>query len=193
MYTDDTDELTLIKLAQTGDADAETALIIMYRDLVKAVTRPFYLAGADREDLLQIGTIGLINAVRGFNAQGGASFKTFASRCVKNTVLNAIKKHDPKKEPALLDEFYDGLQLADGFQANPETDFIEKETATLLREAISQELNPIETTVLNLYMDSTMSYEEISKQLGLEKKKVDNTIYSAKKKIKKLLSAKNKV
>ncbi len=178
------DEKTLIQKAQAGNAEAETALILRYRYLTKSLSRSFFLIGGDKDDLLQIGTIGLLRAIRSYDKNSTASFKTYASTCIRNSMLDAIRKWQPQTSPLELQGADNSpLPHAD----NPETTYINNETADLLFSAITSLLTPVEFEVLKLYLDA-MSYEEIGKRLGLEKKKVDNTIYSLKKKIKKLLN-----
>lgn len=180
-----TSDLELIKLAQSGDTTAEAMLIVKYAHLTKALSRSYYLAGADKEDLLQVGTIGLLNAIRKFNPDGGASFSTFAYGCIRNSMLDEIRK---SRRIAQADELE--IPLPEGLRSgqSPEADYIQNETATLLADAISQVLNDTELAVLKLYLQA-MSYEQIAGQLGIEKKKVDNTIQAARKKIRKLINS----
>ncbi len=179
----------LILKAQGGDANAEATLILKYGFLTKSLSRSFFLIGGDKDDLLQIGTIGLLRAIRSYDTNSNASFKTFATTCIRNSMLDAIRKWQPKTsslDTQNLDDDNGILPRVD----NPETTYIDNETADLLYSAIASRLNETELAVLKLYLDA-LSYEEIGKRLGLEKKKVDNTIYSLKKKIKKLLNEAN--
>lgn len=157
----------LISLAQSGDRDAEEQLLTAYFGIVKSVVFSFYVvcADIDKDDLLQAGLIGLMRAVRTFALGGGASFETYAARCVKNAVIDELR-HASETLP--IDEDYEA----------PSDDQLKE-----LAEAIAIVLSPEERQVLELRLDS-MSYSEISSQLGIQKKKVDNLIMSAKKKLK---------
>lgn len=172
----------LIKRAQAGDLSAENDVLTAYAPLVKAIVRSFFVIGIDGDDLVQIGMIGLMRAVRTFKPDSSASFKTYASRCIRNSILDIIRKqkNSPEQHVDL-----DGVFIPSDEQ-EPERLYIEDETSRLLLEAISSVLNEREMSVLTLYLDA-ISYAEISEKLGIEKKQVDNTIYSLRKKIKKLL------
>ena len=174
-------ENQLILKAQQGDLAAENAVALSYLNLAKSIARSFGATGvADTDDLAGYGMLGLIRAIRTYDESAGASFKTYASRCVKNAIVDATRKASSKVEEVNLD---DDFQTAD---SDPENLFLENEASSLLLNAIASTLTPTEFEVLKLHIEC-LSYAEIAKELGIEQKKVDNTIYSAKKKIKKLL------
>ena len=179
-----TEDTSLILKAQSGDSDAENELLKLYSPLVKCIARTYNAIGIDNDDLVQSGMIGLMNAVRKFDTVNGtASFKTYASTCIHNMIRTALRKQNTvSKADTPLSEIIDlpsDINLERGYE--------EKETEKLLLDAISAVLSEQEMNVLKLYL-SAMSYQEISDRLGIEKKKVDNTIYSFRKKIKKLLN-----
>jgi len=178
-------DLNDIKKAQNGDLSAENNVLAAYAPLVKAIARSYSVIGIDGDDLVQSGMIGLMRAVRTFREDESATFKTYAGHCIRNAILDAIRK---QKSAPVSD-----VDLEDVFLPSEEQEpsrlYIEDETARLLGETISSVLNERETNVLKLYL-SAMSYQEISERLGMEKKQVDNTIYSFKKKIKKILETK---
>ena len=179
-------EKQLIKLAQTGDIEAENSVALAYMNLAKSIARSFGIAGAyDVDDLAGYGMLGLIRAIHTYDENGKANFKTYASRCIKNAIVDAVRKSESGAVEIKLDSVDDEIQ-GEMQQTNPESIFIENETSSLLFEAISSLLTPTELDVLKLHLEC-MSYADIAKELGLERKKVDNTIYSAKKKIRKLL------
>lgn len=181
----DKTEIELIVRAQQGDLACENDVLHEYAPLVKSIARSFYVIGIDGDDLIQTGMIGLMRAVRTFNADSTASFKTYASHCIRNSILDTIRKQKKAPEPSVdLDEVF-----IPSNEQEPERLYIEDEASRLLAEAISAVLNEREMSVLTLYLDA-ISYAEISERLGIEKKQVDNTIYSLKKKIKKLLDNK---
>lgn len=173
-------ENELIKKAQAGDLQAENDVLTAYAPLVKSIARSFYVIGED-EDLIQTGMIGLMRAVRTYKTDGTASFKTYASHCIRNTIVDAVRKQSSRPDNDCID---DVMLFSD--EQEPERLFIEDETSNLLFDAISSVLNEREMSVLRLFLDA-MSYAEISEKLGIEKKQVDNTIYALRKKVKKLI------
>lgn len=183
-------EIQLIKKAQQGDIEAENSVALAYMNLAKSIARSFGIAGAyDVDDLAGYGMLGLIRAIHTYDENGKANFKTYASRCIKNAIVDAVRKSESGAVEIKLDSVDDEIQ-GEMQQTNPESIFIENETSSLLFEAISSLLTPTELDVLKLHLEC-MSYADIAKELGLERKKVDNTIYSAKKKIRKLLDKEN--
>ena len=183
-------EIQLIKKAQQGDIEAENSVALAYMNLAKSIARSFGVAGAyDVDDLAGYGMLGLIRAIHTYDENGKANFKTYASRCIKNAIVDAVRKSESGAVEIKLDSVDDEIQ-GEMQQTNPESIFIENETSSLLFEAISSLLTPTELDVLKLHLEC-MSYADIAKELGLERKKVDNTIYSAKKKIRKLLDKEN--
>lgn len=180
-------EIEMIIKAQQGDLNSENELLMMYTHLVKSISRANKIIGIDRDDLDQVGMIGLMNAVRTFKTDTNASFKTYASCCIQNSINDAVRKHNSdSKHTVGLSDTHDEIQDPTDKQ-DPEKIYIESETARLLTKAISSVLNERERQVLPLYLGA-LSYSEISQKLNMEKKTVDNTIYSLKKKIKKLLN-----
>ena len=178
-------EIQLIKKAQQGDIEAENSVALAYMNLAKSIARSFGIAGAyDVDDLAGYGMLGLIRAIHTYDENGKANFKTYASRCIKNAIVDAVRKSESGAVEIKLDSVDDEIQ-GEMQQTNPESIFIENETSSLLFEAISSLLTPTELDVLKLHLEC-MSYADIAKELGLERKKVDNTIYSAKKKIRNL-------
>lgn len=177
-------DLIDIKKAQDGDLAAENAVLTAYAPLVKAIARSYFVIGIDGDDLVQTGMIGLMRAVRTFREDEAAGFKTYAGRCIRNAILDAIRK---QKSAPVSD-----VDLEDVFLPSEEQEpsrlYIEDETARILSETIASVLSEREADVLKLYLNA-MSYREISERLGMEQKQVDNTIYSFKKKIKKILQA----
>lgn len=175
-------EIKLIKAAQNGDVDAENAVAVSYMNLAKAIARSLGVM-ADADDLAGYGMLGLMRAIRTYDENSKASFKTYASTCIRNAIVDALRK--PSVDAVNIDE----VALPESMQTavqDPEDIFIENETSALLFDAITALLTPVELAVLKLHLEC-LSYAEIAKELGIEQKKVDNTIYSAKKKIKKLL------
>ena len=180
----------LVELSRSGENKATEVLILRYKNLVKAVARSYFLAGADVEDLLQEGDIGLFKAIEGFN--GTSSFKSFAYLCVKNSVLTAIKKSNSNKNKPLNN--YISLSGLEGYDAdkseividagfNPETGYINKEAAEELNVKIKAELSAFEHKILSKYLQG-YSYVEIGDDLGKSQKSIDNALQRIRRKLK---------
>ncbi len=179
---DKSQENDLILKAQNGDLSAENAVALDYLNLTKSVARSFNVVGAlDVDDLAGHGMLGLIRAIRTYDVNAGASFKTYASKCIRNAIVDAMRTTSNNVEEVDLCE-----DIPSNDNQNPENLFIEHEATSLLLDAIAATLTPTEFAVLKLHIES-MSYKDIADELGIAQKKVDNTIYSAKKKIKKLI------
>lgn len=197
-YENMSDEELIIR-QRDGDNRVTDFIIEKYKDMVRKKTKSMYILGADHEDLLQEGMIGLFKAVRDYDAGRDASFRTFAELCVTRQVYTAIqaagrKKHsflnfyvslygsgDGKGQedyPELMEEF-----AADGI-GNPETMVIDKENLEHLEHVIEQELSDFEKQVLELRLTG-MGYTEIARVLGKTDKATDNALQRIKAKIKK--------
>lgn len=174
------EENRAILSAQAGDEQAENDVLALYAPLAKSISRSFRLLGkGDADDLAQVGMIGLMRAIRSYRTDGEASFKTYASHCIRNTILDSLRKAGSEPAPLNEEEITDKL--------DPENLYLESEAFRLLSDAIRSTLSGEELEVLSLYLDA-MSYEDISRKLGITRKKVDNTLYALRKKIKKLLN-----
>lgn len=195
-------ERELIKKAQLGDNEAENMLVLEYENYVRVLSRPYFLAGAEKEDVIQIGSIGLIRAIRTFDEKNQNNFKTYATRCIRNAILDGIRESNAKKniplntscsfEKATSED--EDVTLFGFFQSDeldPEMQYIEKEAREAFFDALSQTLGEKDLSIIKLYL-SSMPYKEISEELGITQKKVDNTIYNAKKKIEKIMKTYNK-
>lgn len=174
----ETETLDLIKRAQEGDIDSTNAVVFQFRPLAKSIASAYFLAGADKDDVMQIGMIGLFKAVQTFKGDKGASFKTYASNCIRNTILDEIRKTHP------IDVCPIDAEMLSQDKA-PEDSIIEKENEKILIDKIQSTLNTVEFDVFKLHLES-LSYQEIAERLGIERKKVDNTIYSVRKKLRAL-------
>ena len=177
-------EQNLIHLAQNGDDSARDELLLSYGKLVRTIARSIEISNLslDYDDLFQVGNIGLLRAIGGYNENSGTSFKTYASRCIKNAIIDELRKKSPLTIEPLGENDNNDLFVS---PSEPEKDYIDKESASTLFESIHDALTDAEFEILRFYLDGR-SYAEISNELGLEKKKVDNTLYSIKKKIKNL-------
>ena len=186
------DDLALQSLAVSGDRDAEEALAARYLRLVRICARPLFLVGGDSEDLIQEGTFGLLSAIRRYDPADGASFSTYAERCIRMRLLSAIKsasrlKHFPLNDGISLeqrseDPGTDILSLPELVHHNPEDLILAKESKEELRAASSRCLSRFEIKVLDLYLEG-LSYREIAERLCKSAKSVDNAVQRIRQKL----------
>lgn len=181
-------------LARKGDQKAMEYIVGKYTNFVKMRSGPYFLAGAEREDLVQEGLIGLYKAIKSFDGERCASFKTFAEVCVVRQMITAVKSSTRKKNSPLNhyisihDSSRDSEEtgffpaLEDMRNMNPESIMIEKETAQGMESEIGRLLSGFENQVLALYLQG-VPYKEIALQLERTPKAVDNALTRIKKKI----------
>ena len=184
-----TDE-ELQALAAQRHSGAEEALAERYARLVRACARPYFLNGGDSEDLIQEGMLGLLSAIREFDADKGASFKTYAEICIRNRIQSAIrsaarKKHAPLNDGVSLDDILSDESQSLGsqyFQRSPEEQVLARETEKEFISAYSRCLSKLEAQVLCLYLEG-LSYQEMASSLGRDTKAVDNAVQRIRKKL----------
>ena len=189
----------IVSLAQSGDRKAMEYILGKYLSFVKMRSGPYFIAGAEKDDLIQEGLIGLFNAVKSFNSEKRANFKTFAEVCVVRQMITAVKTSTRKKNSPLNhyvsihasdDGDKDEFKLSsfeDLKNINPESIMIEKENLEGFEFEIGKLLSEFENKVLSLYL-SGETYREIAEHLEKEPKAVDNALCRIKKKIEKYLS-----
>ena len=195
----------LVLMAQSGDDAAQEYLLDKYKSLVRAKSRAYFLIGADSEDIIQEGMIGLYKAVRDYNEEKNASFRSFAELCVNRQMITAIKaatrqKHQPLNSYVSLNKpvyeeeseqtYMDFLQSSSGSLLNPEALLIGQENKSFLEDQMVKNLSSFETRVLVLYSQGR-SYFEISRVLDKPEKSIDNALQRVKKKLEKFLEEKN--
>lgn len=193
-----TDE-QLAAQSQKGNAAATDILIEKYKGFVKSRARTYFLIGADREDIIQEGMIGLYKAIRDFNGEKLSSFRAFAELCITRQMITAVKtatrqKHIPLNSYISLNKpVYDEENertLIDTITENrhfdPEEIMITKEHFVLLEEKMAQVLSRLEWNVMSLYLDG-QSYVEIARRLGKSEKSIDNALQRVKRKVEKFL------
>lgn len=203
-YDDAADE-ELIDLLKEGESSITDYIMDKYKYLVRSKAQSMYILGADSEDLIQEGMIGLFKAIRDYDCGRDASFHTFADLCVSRQMYKAVQaakrqKHIPLNTYiSLYGSFQEqngeeGGNLADFLfsrtELNPEDMFIDKESAQDLEKRIEQELSAFENQVLDLYMTG-MGYAQIAKVLGRDEKSTDNALQRVKSKIKKVVRQRN--
>ncbi|MGI6184815.1 MAG: RNA polymerase sporulation sigma factor SigH [Candidatus Fimadaptatus sp.] len=191
------EELAL--LAQSGDDEALEYLLNKYKNFVRSKARSYFLIGADHEDIVQEGMIGLYKAIRDFKPEKLSSFRAFAELCITRQIITAIKtatrqKHIPLNSYVSLNKpIYDEESdrtlldvITEGRVANPEDMLISQEDVGLIEDRIGQMLSSLEREVLMAYLDGK-SYQEIAQELDRHVKSIDNALQRVKRKLEKLL------
>mgnify|MGYP003504240019 FL=1 len=193
------DDDTLVELVHKGESEALDYLIHKYRNFVRAKARTYFLIGADKEDIVQEGMIGLYKAIRDFKEDKLTSFKAFAELCITRQIITAIKtatrqKHIPLNSYISLDKpIYDEesdrtlLDVIMGAKAmNPEELLINQEEYDDIELKMVELLSDLERKVLALYLDG-QSYQEISEELNRHVKSIDNALQRVKRKLERYL------
>ena len=196
-----TDE-QLVEQVHLGNTDALDFLISKYRLFVKAKARSYFLVGADREDIIQEGMIGLYKAIRDFKEDKLASFRAFAELCITRQIITAIKtatrqKHIPLNSYVSLDKpIYDEdseRTLMDVITSpasdDPEYLMINREDYHYLEQKMQEVLSELEQQVLVRYLEG-QSYNEISEELNRHVKSIDNALQRVKRKLERHLELK---
>ena len=188
----------LAAAAQSGDVLAEGALVKRYASLAEGISRSYFIVGGDRDDLYQIALIALLEAVRRFDPEREAKFPTYASACIRNRLLDAVRaasagKNAPLRDSVPIDGEDEGAasELVSP-ELSPEQQYIEKEAEESFFSALGEMLGEQDLTVLRFYL-AGVPYKEIAEKLGISAKKVDNTVYGAKKKIARLIEEHRKL
>ena len=197
-YPELTDE-EVVALCRTGDTVAVEYLLNKYKNFVRSKARSYFLIGADHEDIVQEGMIGLYKAIRDFRPEKLSSFRAFAELCITRQIITAIKtatrqKHIPLNSyvslnKPLYDEESDRTLLdvcAEGPRANPEELLISQEDLKGIHQKIDEVLSSLEQEVLAAYLDGK-SYQEIADMLGRHVKSIDNALQRVKRKLEKYL------
>ena len=179
-------------MAAAGDRGAEEALSERYMRLVRVCARPLFLAGGSSEDLIQEGMIGLLSAIRQYDAGSGAAFRTFAEHCIRMRLLSAVKsasrmKHLPLNDGLSLEQLSEDSdsQLSatpEVFRQDPENLVLARESKEELYAVFSRCLSKMENRVLVYYLDG-LSYREIAARLGKDEKAVDNAVQRIRRKL----------
>ena len=206
MYTNQdfegmTDE-QIVLLAQESDGAALEYLLNKYKNFVRTKARSYFLIGADHEDIVQEGMIGLYKAIRDYRAERLSSFRAFAELCVTRQIITAIKtatrqKHIPLNSyislnKPIYEEDSDRTLLdviTEEGMSNPEEMIIDREDLSMIEGKIGQMLSDLEKDVLVRYMEGK-SYVEIADEMHRHVKSIDNALQRIKRKLLKYLEEK---
>lgn len=198
-YEQYTDE-ELIDILREGDSDVCEYLLDKYKNLVRSRAANMHILGADSEDLIQEGMIGLYKAIRDYDSGRDASFFTFAELCVVRQIYSAVtasrrQKHMPLN--SYISFYSDAMESSDGKRTpsleetlsdnpedNPEAIIIDRENVEAIEKWIDTELSVFERECIELYMTG-MPYTEIARILNKDEKSTDNALNRAKSKLKK--------
>ena len=193
-----TDE-EVVMLCRQNDNLAEEYLLDKYKNFVRSKARSYFLIGADHEDIVQEGMIGLYKAIRDYRPEKLSSFRAFAELCITRQIITAIKtatrqKHIPLNSyislnKPLYDEESDRTLMdviMEGRVSNPEEIIINREDLININDRIKDVLSGLEQDVLNAYLDGK-SYQEIAESLGRHVKSIDNALQRVKRKLEKYL------
>ncbi|MBT2758966.1 RNA polymerase sporulation sigma factor SigH [Mesobacillus foraminis] len=189
----------IVDAVHNGESEALDYLIRKYRNFVRAKARSYFLIGADREDIVQEGMIGLYKAIRDFKGDKLSSFRAFAELCITRQIITAIKtatrqKHIPLNSYVSLDKpIYDEesdrtlMDMLSGAKImDPEELIINQEEFNLIEVKMDELLSDLERKVLALYLDG-QTYQEISEELNRHVKSIDNALQRVKRKLEKYL------
>ena len=199
-YETSKDEELILRI-RDGEEKITDYIMEKYKNLVRSKAGSMYILGADREDLIQEGMIGLFKAIRDYDIGRDASFATFADLCVARQMYTAVqaagrKKHAPLNSYVSLyagngsDKTEEEKKLLDSLvsrdEQNPEELLIDRENVERIEKAIESELSSFERQELDLYLTG-MKYTEIARVLGKDDKSTDNALQRCRSKIRKAL------
>lgn len=202
-YSEVSDEDLLLRL-RAGEESIIDYIMNKYKNVVRSKAKSMFLLGADHEDLIQEGMIGLFKAIRSYDREKEASFYTFAELCISRQLYTAIQssrrqKHTPLNTYISIDESFrrecnftgksEDTLLLDFFTSvtkNPEEQVIDMENVAGLEDTIARELSSFEKQVLDSYITGK-SYGQIAKELGKDEKATDNALQRVKSKIRKAI------
>ena len=189
------DDEDIVDIAMSENPVALEYLLYKYKYFVRSKARSYFLIGADRDDIIQEGMIGLYNAIRDYDKNKLTSFKSFAEICITRQIITAIKsatrqKHMPLNSYVSLNkpvyEEESERTLLDMISGNKTTDpmelFISREDMDIMEHRIGKILSELEMEVLMSYIDGK-TYQEISTELNRHVKSIDNALQRVKRKL----------
>ena len=188
----------LVELSASGDKRATEIIFSRYKNLVKNRAKAYYLAGADHDDIVQEGMIGLFKAIRDFDITKQPVFSSFADLCIKRNMITAVKsstrkKHSPLNtyvslsEPVFEDNEERTLEemIIEKNSSDPEEMFLQREKTEYLNHEIESKLSNLEKSVLVRYLNG-MNYNDIAEELNRSSKSIDNALQRIKHKLNKI-------
>lgn len=194
-FVDATDD-ELVKRARAGDVSALEYLLARYKNFARVKARNYFLVGADKEDIVQEGMIGLYKAIRDFQSDRQASFRAFAELCIQRQIITAIKtatrlKHVPLNgyvslQKPIQDDGGEERVLVDVIGQDPRADpaelVVSREEIDAMQTSFREILSDLEAHVLHLYLEGK-SYQDIAESLKRQVKSIDNALQRIKRKI----------
>ena len=198
------EDTQLVARARSGDDRCIEILLGRYRNFARSKARSYFLAGSDKEEVVQEGMIGLFKAIRDFAEETGTPFRAFAELCISRQILTAIKtanrqKHQPLNSSVSLDapaygDDQSDRTVGDNFVGPRTSDPVElvisAQEIEAIRDTMKENLTDLEGDVLRLYMDGK-SYEEIAGVLGNHVKSIDNALQRIKRKLQRHIEQRN--
>ena len=198
------EDIELVSRVRAGDDRCIEILLARYRNFARSKARSYFLAGSDKEDVVQEGMIGLFKAIRDYEEDTGTPFRAFAELCISRQILTAIKtanrqKHQPLNSSVSLDapaygDDQSDRSVGDNIVAAQTTDPVElvisAQEIEAIRDTMKENLTELEGDVLSLYMDGK-SYEEIAGVLGNHVKSIDNALQRIKRKLQRHIEQRN--
>ena len=187
---------SLIARLRSGETGIEDYLLEKYKRTVRSLARELYLAGGDREDLLQEGMLGHFKAIRDYDPDENASFRTYANLLISRQMYTAVlsagrQKHRPLNSSISISELQESQKDAElGAADSPENILIDFENARSLREEIDQTLSKMEKEVLDCYLDG-MDYHQLAGKMNRTPKSIDNAIQRIRGKVQRIVNRKN--
>jgi RNA polymerase sporulation-specific sigma factor len=186
----------LVALFQGGQEPAVEALLHRYRNFARLKARSYFLAGADKDDIVQEGMIGLYKAIRDFSSEHDTSFRAFAELCITRQIITAVKtatrqKHIPLNSYVSLNKPVSGEEesdyvLQDVLESAQDPDpadlVISNDELRSMKIAFAEILSDFEADVLHMYVEGK-SYQEIGDHLNRHVKSIDNAIQRIKRKV----------
>ena len=192
-------EQEILERARNGNQDALEELMKLYKNFVRIKAKTYFIMGADKEDIVQEGMIGLFKAIRDYDESKMTSFRSFAELCITRQMITAVKtanrqKHVPLNSYVSLNKpIYDGESektlldiIESSMISDPEALIISQEELKAIHDKMKSMLSSLETDVLVLYLRGR-SYSQISQALKITHKSIDNALQRIKKKLEKFL------
>lgn len=194
-------DISAIRRFREGSDGAAEEMVERYKELVRSKARAYNLLGADAEDVIQEGMVGLFKAMKAYDLKSEVPFGAFAMVCIKNQIESTVKTYSRVKHQFLNDYISldqsvsdeDGNEvalislIADASSPTPEEAVVQNENRKLLQELCSERLTGLENQVLALYLEG-MNYKQIAEEIGRNTKAVDNALGRIKTKIHVLLT-----